>query len=89
MVVSLILLLLGLACAQELDLVYLFELARHGARAPLQQSAGFPVPSEMLTPQGMRQRYLLGRYNFETYGQHLPNVWHDMKVQSTDVYRTI
>lgn len=24
---------------------------------------------EMLTPQGMRQRYLLGRYNFEKYSK--------------------
>ena len=42
---------------------YVFELVRHGARAPLLSANDFPVGAEMLTPQGMRQRYLLGRYN--------------------------
>ena len=30
-------------------------------------AAGFPVAMGMLTPQGMRQRYLLGRYARERY----------------------
>ena len=51
---------------QKSQLLYVFEFARHGARAPM--SAGqFPVSNEMLTPMGMRQRYLLGKYNFERF----------------------
>jgi len=43
----------------------------------------------------MRQRYLLGRYNFEKFGKHFSfddpsvNMFEQMQVQSTDVYRTI
>ena len=36
------------------DLVYVFELVRHGARAPILDRPGFPVSKEMLTPMGMR-----------------------------------
>lgn len=45
-------------------LLYTFQVQRHGARAPMIESASeeFPVPVDMLTPQGMRQLYLLGRY---------------------------
>ena len=43
---------------------YVFELVRHGARAALIDDPGcFPVDTGMLTPVGMRQRYLLGKYN--------------------------
>mmetsp|Transcript_22038 Transcript_22038/g.27074 ORF Transcript_22038/g.27074 Transcript_22038/m.27074 type:complete len:125 (-) Transcript_22038:1125-1499(-) len=40
---------------------YVFELTRHGARAPTSQSEGYTVEEGMLTPSGMRQRYLLGK----------------------------
>ena len=55
----------------EADLVHVFEVVRHGARAPLVLSEGsdFPVQQEMLTPMGMRQRYLLGRYNWHRFGK--------------------
>ena len=44
--------------------VFVWEFVRHGARAPMAVNdySDFPVPVENLTPQGMRQRYLLGRY---------------------------
>jgi hypothetical protein len=44
---------------------FVFEVVRHGARAPLKAFASYPFKVEpgMLTEQGMRQRYLLGRYN--------------------------
>lgn len=47
----------------------------------------------MLTPQGMRQRYLLGKYNFNKYSnalgeQSLMNTT-NLSVESTDVYRTM
>jgi len=43
------------------------EIVRHGARAPSGSGAGFPVYAGELTPQGMRQRYLLGQVNRERY----------------------
>jgi len=46
---------------------FVFELTRHGARAPMGVSEGFSVGAEQLTPQGMRQRYLLGAYNGKKY----------------------
>jgi hypothetical protein len=41
---------------------FVFELVRHGARAPIQDMdlAEFPVAEGMLTASGMRQRYLIG-----------------------------
>ena len=47
----------------------MFELNRHGARsADSDDEPGrFNVPSGMLTATGMRQRFLLGRYNREKY----------------------
>ena len=46
---------------------FVFELTRHGARAPSDTSEGYSVEEGMLTPQGMRQRYLLGQYNRKRY----------------------
>ena len=45
--------------------VFVFEVVRHGARAPMYHadSSDFQVALGMLTAQGMRQRYLLGRWN--------------------------
>ena len=51
--------------------MYVFELVRHGARAPMESAKGFSVNKGMLTPMGMRQRYLLGRYNYDQYKQKL------------------
>jgi len=49
------------------ELRYVFEINRHGARSGLKNADGFPVIEGMLTPVGMRQRYLLGRYNKQRY----------------------
>ena len=58
--------LLGEDILQNPDekLAFAFELVRHGARAPIEDRAldQFPVGKGYLTPEGMRQRYLLGRY---------------------------
>mmetsp|Transcript_16335 Transcript_16335/g.27633 ORF Transcript_16335/g.27633 Transcript_16335/m.27633 type:complete len:385 (-) Transcript_16335:45-1199(-) len=45
----------------------------------------------MLTPSGMRQRFLLGRYNREKHEVETLNHSHlqQIDIQSTDVYRTI
>jgi hypothetical protein len=43
------------------------EIVRHGARAPSSDNVGFSVYGGELTPQGMRQRYLLGQLNRERY----------------------
>ena len=62
--------------SQKLETVYddpkfafVFEVVRHGARPPITNIAldEFSVSEGMLTPEGMRQRYLLGRYNRERY----------------------
>merc|ERR1740139_1362773 len=50
------------------NLHFVFELTRHGARAPYFPE-GFSVGSDQLTPQGMRQRYLLGAYNGKKYSE--------------------
>ena len=46
-------------------LAFVYELVRHGARAPIvPEPAGyFNVKMGLLTETGMRQRYMLGRYN--------------------------
>ena len=50
---------------EDEKLIFAFELVRHGARAPLDNSTieKFTVGEGMLTPQGMRQRYLLGQHS--------------------------
>jgi len=50
-------------------IAFVFELVRHGARAPIEDRAldKFTVEEGLLTPQGMRQRYLLGRRNRQRY----------------------
>ena len=50
-------------------MVFAFELVRHGARAPIENRDldEFPVGIGLLTPEGMRQRYLLGRRNRDRY----------------------
>jgi len=53
------------------NLITVTELVRHGARAPMLNNDGFNVGKEQLTPMGMRQRYLLGRYNNHLYEQKL------------------
>jgi len=84
------------------DLLFVFEVVRHGARAPFAVKLDdMPEPVEMLTPMGMRQRFLLGRYFYQRYGHLLEESDEHQKehddlfssrnlfVQSTDVYRTI
>ena len=50
-------------------LAFVYELVRHGARAPLdEEPAGyFHVPKGHLTEIGMRQRHLLGKLNRAKY----------------------
>ena len=50
-------------------MAFVFEVVRHGARAPIEDRDldKFPVGEGLLTPEGMRQRYLLGRHNRERY----------------------
>ncbi len=50
-------------------LLFVFELVRHGARAPFDDHKieEFTVGEGLLTPEGMRQRYLLGVHNHERY----------------------
>jgi hypothetical protein len=50
--------------AKKEEVQFVFQTVRHGARAPeaLEGGREFPVPYKMVTPMGIRQRYLLGRY---------------------------
>eukprot|EP00347_Sterkiella_histriomuscorum_P016497 403352955 len=74
---------------------FVFEIVRHGARAPMySNAAGFNVPPGMLTAQGMRQRVLFGRMNRQIYieeSDFLDAVYNpnQIKILSTDVLRTI
>ena len=78
------------------SMAFAFEMVRHGARAPLNDAytTNFTVSTGMLTPQGMRQRYLLGRYARERYTEKYQLLDPDyvegqIYIQSTDVNRTI
>ena len=69
---------------------------RHGARAPVEDRDldKFSVAEGYLTPEGMRQRYLLGRRNRSRYIDkfNLLSVDFDPRelfMQSTNVYRTL
>ena len=83
------------AADDDLELVHLFEIVRHGARAPLLGGAAFNVSEEQLTPMGMRQRYLLGRHNWNKYGslfydeEEGANVLNVSSIHSTMYYRTM
>lgn len=61
--------------AQSLEPAMIFEINRHGARAPYFDNKmaldGYTVALEMLTPMGMRQRSLLGRYGWTKYKRFL------------------
>jgi hypothetical protein len=59
---------LKLTQAQE-TLAFVYELVRHGARAPIvaEPEGYFNVKVGLLTETGMRQRYMLGRYNRQRY----------------------
>jgi hypothetical protein len=56
-----------MACLAQDRLGFVFELIRHGARAPCWEDPRFPIPTGMLSPQGMRQRYLIGKLNRAKY----------------------
>jgi hypothetical protein len=60
--------LIKLTQAQE-TLAFVYELVRHGARAPIvtEPEGYFNVKMGLLTETGMRQRYMLGRYNRQRY----------------------
>ena len=75
---------------------FVFELVRHGARAPIgtHDLDKFPVEKGLLTPEGMRQRYLLGRHNRKRYTEDYSFlsdklVPDEVLMISTDVNRTI
>ena len=71
-----LLLLLSLAgtvsLADDDKLGFVFQMVRHGARAPLiaEPANVFHVPSQYLTASGMRQRFLLGTSNHRKYIDH-------------------
>ena len=75
------------------QLLFIFELTRHGARAPYEdiKPEEFHVGKGMLTASGMRQTYLKGRYARERYINFLSPEFNEDEVfvQSTDMDRTI
>jgi len=77
-------------------MAFVFEVVRHGARAPIEDRDldRFPVGEGILTPEGMRQRYLLGRRNRERYVEAynlISDVYTpgEVYMQSTNVNRTM
>ena len=56
--------IIQLTQAQE-KLAFVYELVRHGARAPIipEPEGTFPVKLGLLTATGMRQRLLQGKFN--------------------------
>ena len=66
LLISFVLSLIKASDLSSYPLKYVFEIVRHGARAPiLNDTVRFGtdfLPGE-LTPSGMRMRFLLGRYN--------------------------
>lgn len=79
------------------ELAFVYELVRHGARAPLSKSPElglFKVAVGMLTASGMRHRALLGRFNRERYVEYyklLDETYNPSQiyVQSTPFPRTL
>lgn len=51
------------------NLGFVFAIGRHGARAPVGDDSlsAFGVPTGMLTPAGMRQRFMEGALEREKY----------------------
>lgn len=60
--------LIKLTQAEE-KLGFVYELVRHGARAPIidEPQGFFQVKKGYLTATGMRQRNILGKYNRQRY----------------------
>ena len=78
------------------ELSFVFELVRHGSRAPCNPIAldKFKVGEGILTPEGMRERYLLGRRNRQRYVDEYGLISEDYNpsefyIQSTNVNRTV
>eukprot|EP00347_Sterkiella_histriomuscorum_P014854 403359272 len=84
------------AVQAEEKLAYVFEVVRHGARAPLmdEPEGYFKVGKGILTAVGMRQRLLLGKLNRQRYidqYQLLDQTYNpnQLFIESTNVLRTI
>jgi len=69
-------------------LLFVFELVRHGARGPFDDHKidEFPVADGQLTPEGMRQRYLLGRHSRERYTKEFPLLSDDGQYNPQDFF---
>ena len=72
------------------SLEYVFEITRHGARAPLEKDPHFKaVPPCQLSFIGMRQKYLLGRYDRQKYNASISFDDARFTVTSTMDYRVL
>ena len=86
----------SLVAADDDKLGFVFQMVRHGARAPLQPQPPnvFKVAGGCLTSSGMRQRFLLGTFNRMRYIDHYgllddnfnPN---QIYAQATDLHRVL
>ena len=84
------------ATDQQDKLAFVFEMVRHGARAPLkpQPPNVFKVAGGCLTESGMRQRFLLGTSHRDRYIDFYglldknPNP-NQIYAQATDVHRVL
>lgn len=84
------------AIAEQDELIFVMEICRHGARAPLtdELSKNFTVGTGKLTPSGMRQHYLLGRFLRKKYIDDMKFLSptykrEELHVSSTHIERTV
>ena len=83
------------ATAPSSDVLHFaYELTRHGARSPT-ESEDYTVGPNMLTPEGMRQRFLLGTLNRKRYTEDYKlldlegDIASQIRMQATSVNRTL
>ena len=94
-ILSFILSLTGAAAPNGTDVLHFaYELTRHGARSPTESEA-YTVGPNMLTPEGMRQRFLLGTLNRKRYTEDYKlidlegDLFSQVTMKSTAVNRTM
>ena len=87
-----ILLFLAIWLVNAEEIIFVVEVARHGAREPLHGHDWYkPDQLHALTPQGVRQHCIIGRELAHRYSAILPDEYDPSLVyaRSTDTSRTI
>ena len=81
-----LLVLLTIATVSSRSLVYFIELARHGARSPSNNMEWdenrWPDGASILTPEGMRQHFQIGKFLKTRYNINTPSIPSEYNVTS-------